>query len=111
MCAWAFALTCATPASAETIDLVCRYSDTDIDVHVSVDTDRQSVVMTIDGTRFAPDAASISDSLIRWTERTPESERQYTIDRVAGTLSDIWIYRGEQKSDGRGQCRRATQKF
>lgn len=104
-------LTMATPASAETIDLICQYVDVPGDLHVFIDPDRQSVVNTIDDKRYGPFAASISDTLIRWTERTADWERQYTIDRVAGTMRDVQIYRGNQHADLRGQCRRATQKF
>ena len=99
----------STPASAETIDLICSYQN--IDLHVFIDPDRQSVVNTIEDKRYGPFAASISDTLIRWTERSTDWEHQYTIDRVAGTIRHVQIYRGNQHADLRGQCRRATQKF
>ena len=104
-------LTMSAPASAATLDLICHYEDSGLDLHVFIDPDRQSVVNTIDDKRYGPFAASISDTLIRWTEHSTDWEHQYTIDRVAGSLRHIQIYRGNQHVDLRGQCRRATQKF
>ena len=105
-------LTMSTPAPAETIDLICQYANSDSNLHVSIDTDRQSVVHIADDKRYGPYAASISDTIIRWTEIPGNgNEFQYTIDRVAGTMTDTRFYLGEQKMDLRGQCRRATQKF
>ena len=109
-------LTMSTPASAETIELICRYGSIDAPIYgkIFIDLDRQTAVnASPDGVRHGPFAASISDTLIRWTIHTAGSdwERQYIIDRVAGTIRDITTYRGEQKAAEEAQCRRATQKF
>ena len=105
-------LAMSTPASAETIDLICHYTDT-LDEHVLINLDRQSVVTTLDDKSYGPYAATISDTLIRWTAHTAGSdwENQYTIDRIAGTMSAIVFFRSVRDSDFRHQCRRATQKF
>lgn len=101
----------STPAHAETIGLICNYAN--VDLHVSVDTDRQSVVQSSENGQRGPFAASISDTLIQWRDGGPAAgyENRYTIDRVAGTIREIATYRGKFAADWRGKCRRATQKF
>lgn len=101
----------ASPAQAETINLLCSYSDSDRVLHVFVDTDLQTTYNTLEDQRYGPFTVSISDTTIRWTEPAAEGgERQYTIDRVAGTIRTLH-YRGKLILDQRGPCRRATQKF
>lgn len=105
----ALAVMMPTPARAETVDLMCSFDGSDM--HVSVDTDRQSVVETTDK-RYGPFVASISDTLIRWTvHNATDQELQYTIDRVAGTITLVRIYQGDLKGNYRGKCQRATKKF
>ena len=82
------AATMSTPARAETIDLVCKFEYGDL--HVYLDTDRQSVVTAFEDKRAGPFAASISDTIIRWTARNENWETHYTIDRVAGTITTKW---------------------
>ncbi|MEO6040599.1 MAG: hypothetical protein ABIP41_01750 [Croceibacterium sp.] len=109
------ALTMSTPASAETIDLLCSFDG--YNQHVYFDLDRKTVVVTgSDDKPYGPYAVSISDTFFRWNGRYYNGwDKDYTIDRVAGTI----MYRGTTKggdgatqySNDRGQCRRATQKF
>ena len=104
----------STPARAEMIDLICHFRDDKFgDLHVSIDLARQSVVTAFEERRSGPFAASISDSLIRWTHGSSGDleEFRYTIDRVAGTIRLLTLLRGARNEDVQGQCRRTTQKF
>lgn len=108
------ALSMSTPARAEKIDLVCKFEK--FEEHVSIDTDRQSVVVKgSDDVSFGPYAVSISDTFFRWNGRYYNNwDYHYMIDRVTGTTTAKGIYTDEwstQYSDHSGQCRRATQKF
>ena len=110
------ALGFVSPAQAEMISLICSYEGVaNFSLHVNLDTDRQTVatvsMQSGETRRDGPFAASISDTFIRWTENTLNRESRYTIDRVAGTISDLRFYRGDKYVDYSGQCRRATQKF
>ena len=109
-----FAATMSTPARAETIDLVCKFEK--FEEHVSIDMDRQSVVVKgSDDVSFGPYAVSISDTFFRWNGRYYNNwDYHYMIDRVTGTTTAKGIHTDEwstQYSDHSGQCRRATQKF
>ena len=101
-----------TPARAETIELLCNYDTSDF--HAYIDTDQQSVIYnTPDDKSYGPYRASISDTIIRWTERHGDWELQYRIDRVAGTLrlnGTLQVDSG-RNFETSGKCRRATQKF
>lgn len=98
-----------TPAHAETIELLCVYESSTLRLYI--DTDRQSVVRLFEDKRIGPFAASISDTLISWTERYPNWEIQYRIDRGTGTINEVRYYQGSLNLNRSLQCRRATQKF
>ncbi len=108
-----------TPARAETIDLICNWEKIDnirpddTDLHVHIDTARQSVVTTIEDKHYGPFTASISDTLIDWTQLETEFETRFTIDRVSGTMRYVkaGINPGWPTLHSRGKCRHATQKF
>ena len=110
-------VTMPTPARAETINLACKFED--FEKHVSIDTDRQSVVVTgADDKPYGPYAVSISAMFFRWSGRgNNEWDYSTTIDRVTGTIKQNGVHAGfdasypKQYSDYNGQCRRATQKF
>ena len=99
-----------TPARAEAIDLLCTEGAGPNGMHVSIDTDRKTVVYSVGDKHYGPFVASISATFISWIETATNYESRYDIDRVAGTFRNIVVHR-DLHADFRGQCRRATQKF
>jgi hypothetical protein len=113
----------ASPASSKTLDLACTYKgEGSGHIRLRIDTDRSSltavanfanwpVVITWPRGDSRYKITTLSDQLIKFTDKWKGDYTEGTLNRIAGTL-DLYDFRnGLMMSPSHWACRRATQKF